>query len=549
MDDTMHARSSQSQSSWTALRHPTFRAVWIATVASNLGTWMQDVGNVWEMTRLSSSPLLVSLVQTAGSLPLFALALPAGVLADIVDRRRILIFAQLWMCGVAVLIGLIALFGMTSPAVLLVFATLLGSGAALAAPAFQSVVPELVPREDLPSAVGLNALAVNLSRSVGPAVGGIVVATAGPAAAFFLNGLSFVLVASVFLRWQYTRPASPLPAERFFAGMRAGLRFVRHHPPLRAVLVRNFLFMAGASALWSLMPVTVRTQVQLGPLEYGLLLGFMGVGAVIAITVLPHLKRWLSDDKLIVVATVCFACATLALTLCHTFWSLAPGLFIGGMGWVLALGTLNAAAQQTVPAWVRSRAIAVYLLVWYGTMAFGGVIWGTLAQFAGPSHALLVASCVLLFGLVGTVKWNIARSVSLDLAPAVAWSHLADVSPATAAAVVVQIEYEVSPENESEFIRLATELRESRLRTGAFAWSLYRDAQNPRHVVEQFVVESWEQHRLQHERQLVIDEVIHKQVSQLALPGSRRVRHLTAIEESPERRAPHNVPWRSLVSS
>jgi MFS family permease len=524
------------QSAWAALQHPVFRAVWIATIASNIGTWMQDVGNAWLMTSLSPSPFLVSTVQTAESLPLFLLALPAGALADVLDRRRVLVVSQLWMCAAAAGIGCLTLLGLVHPTTLLLFAALLGTGAALAAPAFQSIVPELVPPEDLSGAVGLNALAVNISRSIGPALGGLVVAAAGPGVAYMLNAASFVFVAAVFWRWKRKHPVSTLPAERIVSGIRTGVRFVIHNGPLRGVLARNCAFMIGASGLWSLVPIVVRSQMHLGPAPYGILLGFLGLGALVAITVLPTVRLHVSIDRLVVIASVFFAIATFALAFIRVPVVLAPFLFLGGIGWVTALGALNVSAQKAVPSWVRSRAMAAYLVVWFGSMTVGSIVWGGLASHFSTTLSLTASASLMLLGSIVSLRYRLSAVTSLDLEPSGHWADpnlLIDVEP-DRGPVMVQVEYVVRPDAVTPFLNAIQRLRGERLRDGGISWGIYADTAQPLRFIEIFAVESWLEHLRQHARVTVTDKHLQDKIQSFLADNSiASVRHMVA---SPEER-------------
>src|SRR5688572_19415468 len=291
-------------STWSPLRLPLFRALWLAAVASNVGTWMHNVGAEWLMTTLSPSPLVVALMQTAETAPTFLLALPAGALADIVDRRRLLLFSQAWMLVAAVALAASALAGLTSPGALLLLTFALGLGAAMNAPAWQAIVPELVPRGELASAVSLNSVAFNIARALGPALGGLVVAASGPWAVFLLNSLSFVGVILVIYRWRREPVESILPAERVVGAMRAGLRYARHAPELKSVLARTGVFALCASALWAMMPLVARAELGLGALEYGVLLGCLGAGAVAGVFALAWARRAVSVNLLVVLGTI-----------------------------------------------------------------------------------------------------------------------------------------------------------------------------------------------------------------------------------------------------
>src|SRR4051794_8791099 len=318
-------------SMWSPLRHPVFRSVWTASVASNTGTWMQSVGAAWLMTSLTPSPLLVALMQTATSLPVFLVGLPAGALADVVDRRKLLLVTEAWMLLTALALGLLTLAGLISAWTLLVFTFVLGLGAALNGPAWQAIIPELVERQELQSAVALNSAGFNLARALGPALGGLVVAIAGPAAVFLLNAGSFLGVLAAIFRWRPSQVPSDAPPEDMLGATTAGMRYVRHAPALQAVLVRIGIFVLGASALWALLPVMARHELGLDATGYGIVLGSLGFGAVGGALLLPRLRRSLSIDSMTAAATVVFAVATLALAYLRFVPLVVAIMVAGGM--------------------------------------------------------------------------------------------------------------------------------------------------------------------------------------------------------------------------
>jgi len=523
--------STAGRSAWSPLRHGVFRAIWLATVASNVGTWVQDVGNGWLMTSLSRSATFVSLVQAATSLPIFLLALPAGALADIVDRRRLLIFTQAWMMVAAMTLGVLTLAGATSPYVLLAFAFTIGVGAALNGPAFQAVVPELVPRDELTSAVALNGMGVNMARAVGPAVGGLLVAAAGPGAAFVLNACSFLGVIAVLLAWRREPTHSTLPAERIIGATRAGLRYALNARPLRHVLARTSAFMLGASAYWALLPLLVRRQLGLGPTDYGLLLGCMGVGAFSSVFVLARLRQRVSSDRLVIAGSIVFATTQACLAVARQPAVVAFTLFVTGAAWVAVQSTLSVNAQLAAPAWVRARAMASYLLVWFGTIAAGSVLWGALASHAGIRTALLAAAVVTAASAASAAFASLGGSETLDLSPAHAWADppLVNALFADAGPVMVCVDYAVRPGQAEAFVAAMRERRGERRRDGAFSWGLYVDAADPCRFTETFGVESWIEHLRQHDRVTLSDVEAEGRVLSFLVAGAvPRVRHLVA---------------------
>ncbi len=491
-----------STSAWSPLRQLPFRALWIATVVSNIGTWMQNVGAAWLMTALSPSPVMVALVQAATSLPVFLVGLPAGALADVVDRRRLLLWTQGWMLAAAAALGMFALAGVITPWVLLLLTFALGLGAALNAPAWQAIVPELVPHADLQAAVALNSVGFNVARAVGPALGGVVVALAGAGTVFLLNAASFLGVIWVLYRWQRAAPVSHWPAEHVVGAIRAGLRYVRYAPALRAVLVRGGIFIPCGSALWALLPLIARNELGLDATGYGLLLGALGVGAIGGAVLLPWIQRLLTADALVVGATVVFAAVTLALAYVHDMALLCPAMIAGGAAWMTLMSTFNVTVQTAVPDWVRARALAAYLLIFQGGTAAGSALWGTVAARTGLSVALLGAAVGLLGGLVAMVRYRLVLGDDVDLRPSLHWPEptVARTLRPEDGPVLVMIEYHIDPVRADEFAVAMDAVRLGRRRDGAMRWGLFSDAADPSRYVETFLVESWVEHMRQHER-------------------------------------------------
>ena len=502
--------AAATPSAWSPLRQELFRSLWIASVASYVGTWVQDVGATWLMTSLSSSPFMVALVQAATTLPIFLLALPAGALADVVDRRRLLLATQGWMLLASGALGALTLLHATGPWMLLAFTFLIGVGSALNAPAWQAIIPELVPRRDLLSALALNGIGINLARAVGPALGGLVVALAGSGAAFLLNSLSFVGVVLVLYRWRRPAHRSALPAERLWGAMAAGLRYVRHAPDLRAVMARAGVFIVFGSALWALVPVVARFEVGVEASQYGLLLGGLGAGAVAGAVCLPRLRRTLSINALVAIGSLVFAAAMVLLALLRSFIPLCFVMPAAGAAWITLLTAFNTSAQAVLPAWVRGRALSVYLLVFFGGMAGGSALWGAVAARAGARAALLGAAAGLVLGLLATARHRLTTGEGLDLAPSRHWPAPAvvDEPDAERGPVLVTVEYRIDPARAEQFAAAMLDVRRIRLRDGAIRWDLLSDAGDTRRYIESFVVASWMEHLRQHERVTVSDREV-----------------------------------------
>lgn len=504
-----------SGAAWAPLRHAAFRAVWIAALASNVGTWMQEAAGAWLMTSLAQgNPLLVALMQTAASLPFFLLALPGGALADIVDRRRYLLATQAWMLLVATTLGLCTIAGFTTPWILIGLTFALGVGAALNNPAWAAMVPELVPRTELPAAVALGSVALNASRAVGPALGGVLVGAFGAGWVFLLNAASFLGVLAVLYRWRRTVPESTLPPEDVLGALRAGARYVRHSAPLRTVLVRTTGFIVFASAIWALVPIVALHDLGLGSVGYGLLLGCLGTGAVLAAAVLPVLRRRLGIDRLMLAATLMYALASATLAVVRV--PVIAGLVLIGAGaaWMAAMSTVNTAAQSAVSGWVRARALATSLFVIQGGMAFGALGWGWVATHAGVQVALLTAAGGLIVGLLVVTRFPLAATEGLDLtpAPSIPDPIVADGLDLDDGPVLVTVEYRVDPSRAVEFGAAMRSFSRIRRRDGAELWGLFRDATDPSRFVETFTVDSWAEHLRQHARMTVSDRALRELV-------------------------------------
>ena len=497
----------ESVSPWSPLRQPVFRALWIASVVSNVGTWMQNVGAAWLMTLLTPSPMVVALVQAATSLPVFLVALPAGALADVVDRRRLLLLTQGWMLLAAAALGVATLLGAMTPMILLGLTFALGLGAAMNGPAWQAIVPELVPPAELQEAVALNGAGFNVARAVGPALGGVIVAAAGPGAVFLLNAASFIVVLFVIYRWQRESRVSRLPPEHVIGAIRAGIRYVRHAPPLQVVLVRSGAFILCGAALWALLPLVARDQLGLGAVGYGMLLGCLGIGAILGSAILPKIKAKLSLDALVAAATVLFGGITLVLAYARDVYVVGAALVAGGAAWIALMASFNAAAQKTAPAWVRGRALAVYLLVFQGGTAAGSIVWGAVAARLGIPTTLLLAAVGLMAGLTVATRYRLARGEKVDLTPSLHWPepHIQVEPQPDHGPVLVVIDYLIEPERSHAFKQAMRQMRQQRLRDGAMRWGLFNDPASPTRYVETFLVESWAEHMRQHERATVAD--------------------------------------------
>jgi MFS family permease len=506
-----------------------FWAFWVAGFVSNLGAWMQLVGSAWLMTSLTASAALVALLQTATSVPAFLLSLPAGALADVVDRRRLVIVTQFWQVLTAATLAILTIADVTTPAVLLIATFALATGATLGLPVMGAIVPELVDREQLPRAVALNATSSSLAQAIGPAIGGILVATAGSAVVFLLNAVAFGVVVIVAQGWRREPPVATLPPEHIVGAMRAGARYVTHAPALDVVLIRVGAHIACFSTVPALLAVVAREQFGAGASHYGILLGALGAGGVAGTLLLPRLRRHMAPDRLAVPATLICGGALAALGALRDFAAALPLMVVIGLAHMTVVSSLNIAAQSVLPSWVRGRGLAVYQLVFAMCMAIGAAGWGALAESSGTETALTVAGGGLLIGAALAALYPLRATEGIDVTPVHhSEPHVGDVAlDPDDGPVVVTVEYEVEPEQLPEFVSAMRELRRVRRRTGAMQWSLCQDVEEPRRQVESYLVASWAEHERQLERTTQSDEALFARVRAAHRGGEEPlVRHL-----------------------
>jgi len=420
MTDIAHTSVSRNlearhdASPWAPLGEPLFRSLWIAAVISYVGTWMQNVGAGWLMTQLTMSPLMVSLVQAASTMPVFLVMLPAGALADMVDRRRLLLITQAWMVAAAALLGVFTLLEHVTPWILLLFTFLLGLGAVMNDPAWQAITPEIVSPRQHASAVALNSVGFNVARALGPALGGLVITLAGSGMAFLLNAASFFGVILFLYRWR--RPhLEDIAGGSLREAILVGLRYIRTAVSVRCVLIRTAAFSLGASSLPALLPLLARPH---GATGYGLLLGSFGLGALGGASVMPRLRNRLSIDGVVSFAIVLFALMTFAAGAVHSFGALSVVLFVSGTAWIAILACLNVVAQTMSPIALRARALSAYLLVFQGGMAAGSAFWGAVASRLGVPSALLCSAAALVIGLLAVRRYRLTAE-ELEFAPSV----------------------------------------------------------------------------------------------------------------------------------
>jgi MFS family permease len=516
-------KASQA-STWAPLAIPAFRALWIAGLVSDIGAWMHGVGEGWLMTSLTASPRTVALLQAVDGAAFFLLALPAGALADIVDRKRLAIGAQIWLCICAALMACLAAEGALRPQWLIAFAFAMGIGSAVDEPLWQALTAEAVPRSALPAAVTLGGVSMNLARSLGPALGGVIVALAGPAAVFALNALTFLWVIAALARLHRRKVTASAPAERWAGAMAAGLRYVRHTKALRAVMFRCAASVLPGSALAALLPLYARAVLRLSAAGFGLLLGCMGLGALIAAWQLPVIRAKASPDRLLTLGVLAFAAALVAIHAAPSMIPAALGMVVAGAGWMTMLSGLNIAAQVATASWVRARVLSVYLLVFQGGLAVGSFLWGEVATHVGVRRTLLLAAGALVVSLLARFRYRL-EVVEDDLSPSLvlAMPKLVRDFDDEDGPVRVLIEYSVPEANARAFSRLVRAREQRRRRDGAMEWDLTRDVSKPTRWLETFVVDSWGEHERQHSRTTAADQRSSVRIAALLVPGTEPI--------------------------
>jgi len=482
-------------SPWAPFRIRVFRMLWLASLASNVGSWMHLVAASWLMTSLSTSAALVALLQTANSGPSVALALPAGALADVLDRRRLVLATQAWQLVVAAALGVLTLAHVTTPAVLLAMTFALAAGSALGLPAFSALTPELVPREQLAAAISLNSVILTGSQAIGPAIGGLIVASLGAGAVFVVNAVSFLAVVAAVAAWRRPAQATRLPPEHVASAIRTGLRFVANAPAFRVVLIRSGAYVLSFSALPALLAVFTRLRLHGSASDYGLLLGALGVGGVSGALILPRVRAKWSTDRIVIAGTLTYAAALAVVATLRSVPLACLILIAAGLAGMANMSSLNIASQTVLPDWVRGRGLAIVQLTFMLAIAAGGAIWGALATRIGVSSTLQVASACLAANTLLAWRFRLASVEAVDSAladqpePYVPVTLSPDDGP-----VLLSVEYRIAPDSLSDFLTAAAHLSRMRRREGAIYWRLYADPNDEQRHVEMFMAPSWSEH-------------------------------------------------------
>lgn len=510
------------------LKVTTFRTFWLASFGSNIGTWINGTASGWVMTDLSASPVMVSLVQAATWLPIVLFALAAGAMTDILDRRRYLLATQIWLALSAAMLTLLAAMDQLGIWSLLVLTFSLGLGAAMAAPALNVTGPELVPRNLLPQAVVLGSLSMNLSRSIGPAIGGLLLAQVGAWAAYGLNTISFIGMILMLWYWKPESDERSLPPERFFQALRAGLRYARVASAFRAVLIRATAFMFFAASTWALLPLIARRELAGGPETYGFLLMFVGFGAIAAIAIMPRLHVYFSRDRLVLIASMICALTAIPLAMIRSEAVLYGVMIIYGAAWVSVLTSLQVAAQTSVPAWVRGRALALYLMVFSAGFTLGSVLSGWIAAQVGIPAALLMSAIGAVLAALAVRGFSLGAREDPDLTPSHHWPdpHAAEELDQNRGPVLITIEYEISLDQREAFLNAMQQLGAIRRRDGAFGWGIFEDIAMPGRYIELYQQDSWLDHLRQHARVTREDQRVQEIIHRFHIGGTApRVSH------------------------
>ena len=527
---------SQRASALAPFQHTTFRALWSATLVSNLGGLIQTVGAGWMMTTISDSQNMVALVQASTALPVMVFSLAAGALADNFDRRRIMLTAQVLMLLVSLALAIFAYQNLLSPWLLLTFTFLIGCGGALHNPSWQASMGDIVPRDDLPSAVALNSMGFNLMRSVGPAIGGFIVAAAGAAAAFILNAASYVALIIVLFRWKPERPKPTLPRETFGRAISAGLRYVAMSPNLLKVMFRGFLFGLCAVAILALLPLVARDLVTGNALTYGMMLGSFGLGAIGGAILSARLRERFRNETIVRGAFIGFAASTALLAVSGDIWLSCLFLLPAGASWVLALSLFNVTVQLSTPRWVVGRALALYQTATFGGMAGGSWIWGSIADGYGVEWALLVSAITLLGGAAVGLYFTLPEFGTLNLDPLNRFDEpkLRLDLRSRSGPIMIMVDYKIDQNDVTAFLEVMADRRRIRIRDGAQQWALLRDLENPNVWTESYHVPTWVEYVRHNQRRTQADAEVSER--------------LFALHRGPERPRVHRMIERQTVT-
>lgn len=521
----------QGVPSWAPFMHRPFAIIWLATVVSNIGAWMYNVATGWLMVSLDANPLTVSLVQVSNTLPMFLFAIPAGALVDIINQRRFLIAAEMAVTVTSMAFAVLVWRHLIGPASLLMLSFLVTVGSALSAPAWQAIVTQLVPKQELQSAVAADSVGINISRAVGPALGGLLVVSFGLGAPFWINAVSNIGVVAALIWWRPPiKPVVPLPAESFSSGVRTGLRHARYNSYLGATLIRTTAFFLFASAYWALLPIVANRQIAGGAALYGVLLGVIGAAAVGTALVLRRLRSRLGANWLVAAASITTGLATALFAIAHRPLTAIAASLLAGASWICAVSSLNVSAQVSLPDWVRGRGLAMYVTVMFGALTAGSALWGQLASSWGVPTALFIAAGGAILAVPLTWRWKLQLGEHVDFSPSQQWP-----APVTTHAVepdrgpvLVTIEYRIDPNQREAFLNALASASSGRRRDGAYNCGIFEDPNEDGRFVETFMTDSWLEHLWQHRRVTKADEQVLYSVRRFQIGDGPKATHLIA---------------------
>lgn len=523
------------------LKNGTFRAMWLGTLVSNFGGLIQAVGAAWLMTSLTQSADMVALVQSATTLPVMLLSLVSGAIADSFDRRRVLIAAQVFMLCVSAGLALCAWWGLATPWLLLGFTFLIGCGVALNNPSWQASIGDIVPRTMLPAAVALNSMAFNITRSVGPAIGGAIVALAGAAGAFAVNALTYLPLVLMLVLWSPERRTERLPRERLVGAMGAGLRYVAMSPNILRIYGRSFLFGLSSIAVLALLPIIAQTRIAGGPITYGVLLGAFGIGAVGGALSTGRLRALLGSEAIVRSAFLAFAACAAICAVSETIYLACLGLVAGGAAWVTALSLFNTTVQLSTPRWVVGRSLSLYQAATFGGMALGSWLWGVLADAHGVDVALGSAAGALVIGAAVGLRSPLPKLIDLDLDPLNRFREPAiaiDLQPRSGP-IAVLIEYRIEEGSLASFLETMAERERVRRRDGARHWTLTRDLEDAELWYEYYQTPTWTDYVRHNSRPTLSDAAIGDTLRALHKgPDRPRVHRMLVRPAAPRQSAP-----------
>ncbi len=531
MPEPSQGASHPSISPWHPLRIAIFRNLLIADLVSDIGTFMQTVGAAWLMTSLTSSSLYIALIQTASALPFFLLALPAGSIGDIFDRRKLILGTETWMLIIATVLTVATFTGAMTPWLLLLLTLALSLGDAIESPTWRAIFPELVKKDDLTPALALNGIEFNLARAVGPGLAGLIIAAFGVTIAFLLNALSFFGVILVIFTWKRPRRKSNLPPETLGGASAAAIRYVRYSPGIRTLLLRSGIVIFFSSSFWALLPAVAK-ELSKSALGYGFLLGFFGVGAVLGAVVLQRVSSKLSTEAIISIATVMFGAILLSTAALHNLAILCALMLLGGASWTVFMSLFNTMVQNLAPDWVRARVLAAYLFVFQGSVAIGSALWGLAAEHTDVRTALFISGIGIGASLLLQFAFPLP-STAIDLST---WNHWGKPAmfeePATdLGPVLVTVKYVVDPAKGPDFLNEIYRYQRIRRRDGATSWGIFYDTESPNVYLETFLVDSWAEHERQHDRFTVADRELEKRVLSYVIK-STTVKHYIYAERT-----------------